>query len=386
MKTRNSRKGTEEKGRSPEKWTQNLIFPGIVLNAFATVVRNVAGATFSAKSTPEGRSMLRDELFRSISESNETIWKLTNLDLCKEDEVRRLEELLLIPQSLAERGGGAGLMQYMPPASEEKGGRSTKRKTKPLQEDAAGSVWVNGDEHLCFRSVSPSGDMNAVFNRVYEMEEALDGTEVEYAFDPTFGYLTSDPADLGTGLHVGMTLQLTGLYLSGDLPKVLHALERLGMDVRGIFDDNREEAPGALYRISNGETLGESETEILIRTSDILQSVAVQEEWARIRMMESRLDEVLNYVIRSLALGRCLRLVAADEAVNLFYAAKFGLEVSLLGELTPEAADRTNPQAFLNQSPYGKEGWRMRTEQPEREKSLSMAEQVNEWFAMIDTI
>ena len=52
------------------------------------------------------------------------------------------------------------------------------------------------------------------------------GTTTSFAFHPEFGYLTSCPTNVGTGLRASALIHLPGLVLTKEISKVLQGLAR----------------------------------------------------------------------------------------------------------------------------------------------------------------
>ncbi len=321
----------EEFGLPPD-WTPELTFPGIVVSSRARVARNLARIPFPDRLTPDGRRTLCKALFRHVEEAGDKRWTLQNLDGAPAETLLCLEEASLVTPEFVSRDGGIGLMLFDTSGSEAPFWSAKRRRGRSAAPGGAvASAMVNEEDHLRFQCIVPGGGIGDAYWWVYEMESTLDGAVAEYAYDPTYGYLTSCPSNLGTGLRVGMMLHLIGLCLAGDLEKTLNGLDRLGLEARGLHGENSVDAPGCLYQVSNAETLGESEEQILDRTNDILRDLARQEDWARIRLMERSPTVVEDYVCRGLAIGQSARLLQVDEAVGVYYAVLFGLEMGLLG-------------------------------------------------------
>lgn len=311
-------------------WSASLVCPGIVVSSRVRVARNLVKTPFPDRLTPEGRRTVRDHVFARVQALDDPRWTLVPLDDVSADDKLFLVESHLITPELAQRDAGAGLMIYrpVPPKKRPVRGRHVRL---PDPGETAVAVMVNEEDHLRIQCTQHGSELGAAYRAVYEVESALDGNVFEYAFDQSFGYLTSCPTNMGTGLRVGMMLHLVGLYLAGDLEKTLHALDRLGLEARGIHGEGSADAPGCLYQISNAQTLGESEEQILRRVSQLLQDVAMQEDWARVRLFETRPKLLDDYVCRSVGIGCEARLLTYDEAIGLYYAGLFGLEMGLLG-------------------------------------------------------
>ena len=303
-------------------WQDELQCPGIVLSCVASISRNIAGKAFPDILDAEARRTLRDDLFARIREHRPREWDMVSFD----DEDARddaVAEGLCTPAFAAVEGGGIAVCR-----------RPSPKRSAPA---ASVTLLVNEDDHLRFRAKTFGCDVRRMYDLASGCESAFDGTVVEYAFDPSFGYLTADPAHLGTGLHVGMTLHLAGLRLVGDLDKVFRATERLGLVARNAVDDPAFPTP-TIFEFFNAQTLGEDEQGILERTDAILHDLAVQEDWARQRLLDAGSDVLSDFMGRVYGIAMHARCLSEAEANELNRAFVMGVEMGLL-----DVRRRANP-------------------------------------------
>ena len=101
-------------------------------------------------------------------------------------------------------------------------------------------------------------------NKADAVDDLLEN-ELPYAFDEDFGYLTSCPSNTGTGMRASVMMHLPALTITKQIERIIPAISRLGMVVRGSYGEGSE-APGNVYQVSNQTTLGKTEKEILIRS------------------------------------------------------------------------------------------------------------------------
>ena len=73
-----------------------------------------------------------------------------------------------------------------------------------------------------------------------------------------FGYLTSCPTNVGTGLRASVMMHLPAFTMTKQMNALIQTMARLGMVVRGIYGEGSENL-GNIYQISNQITLGKSE-------------------------------------------------------------------------------------------------------------------------------
>lgn len=304
-------------GRTPHTgmWIDELSYPEIVLSCKVSIARNIAGHAFPAMLGEEDRRTLRDDVFNRIRERGLSGW--TTIGVGEPDSAEALRGLVaqgVCPPSFVSVAGG---------------GVAVRKRTSAREGSAVLSILVNDEDHLRFRGQAPGCDLAGLYGLVSRCEEDFDGTVAEYAFDPTFGYLTADPAHLGTGLHVGVTLHLAALRVAGDLEKVFHALDRLGVVVRSVADIDGQDMGGTLFEVFNAQTLGEDEEGIIDRADVIYQDLATQEDWARRRLLESGSPALQDFFGRALGVAQHARLLSEAEADELHHTLRMGLEMGV---------------------------------------------------------
>mgnify|MGYP000149148901 CR=1 FL=1 len=227
--------------KQPPRWLEE---PGpeadIVLGTRARLVRNLDGFPFPHLATEAQLGTVRGLLAPRLAslEAFAGGWNLA-LDDHSPLELRVLREMLV----LAQPGDAPRLERGL-----------------VLGPDLNSAALVNGRDHLHLAAFRSGFDPDAARREVLAMDAALE-PNVDWAFAEDFGYLTTSPTDVGTGLHLSALLHLPGLVLAGEIDKILNAMRQLQFYVRGLFGDGQM-VRGALFRISNLITLGRDEEEI----------------------------------------------------------------------------------------------------------------------------
>ena len=108
-----------------------------------------------------------------------------------------------------------------------------------------------------------------------EIEDKLD-KELKFSYNAKYGYLTSSPTGLGTGLRASVILHLPGLSKTQNLPKILEAVNDLGMNMKNMYSE-RSRIKGCIYQISNKQTLGICEKDIVKNLKAIVEKIIEQE-------------------------------------------------------------------------------------------------------------
>jgi protein arginine kinase len=176
------------------------------------------------------------------------------------------------------------------------------------------SFMINEEDHLRMQAIRPGLRLTEAFESLSALDSELEN-KLEYAFDPTLGYLTTCPTNLGTGLRASAMLHLPGLVLSDQIGPVLQAVAKIGLAVRGLYGEGTESL-GNLYQMSNQSTLGESEETIITRLERVISQVAGHEQNAREKLMEDDPQMVADKIGRAYGVLRHAHLIDSKEALN----------------------------------------------------------------------
>ena len=176
------------------------------------------------------------------------------------------------------------------------------------------SLMLNEEDHLRMQAIRPGLQLTAAFTALSEIDTALEES-LEFAFDPTLGYLTTCPTNLGTGLRASAMLHLPGLVLSDQIGQVLQAVNKIGLAVRGLYGEGTESL-GNLYQISNQSTLGESEETIIRRLERVISQVSNHEQNAREKLLEDDPEMVADKIGRAYGVLRYSHIIDSKEALN----------------------------------------------------------------------
>lgn len=199
------------------------------------------------------------------------------------------------------------------------------------------SIMLNEEDHLRMQAIRPGLRLTEAYDALSALDSELEG-QLEYAFDPTLGYLTTCPTNLGTGLRASAMLHLPGLVLSDQIGPVLQAVNKIGLAVRGLYGEGTESL-GNLYQMSNQSTLGESEETIITRLERVIAQVASHEQNAREKLMEDDPDMVADKIGRAYGVLRHAYLIDSKEALTHLSLLRLGGNLGFFPEGTVHLCD-----------------------------------------------
>ncbi|MGQ9662106.1 MAG: protein arginine kinase [Kiritimatiellia bacterium] len=313
MQAADRRLTVERMAKRPAFWAGVDRDAEVVISSRVRLARNVRGVPFPAWADDKERlrlsGMLRDALAR-VSPLRQAIF----LDMDGLDPVDKnvLLERHLISREMLEKGVGSGVV---------------------VSSDERIAVMINEEDHLRLQAINPGMNLLSSWQQVDAVDTELEQF-LEYAYDPTLGYLTACPSNLGTGLRASVMLHLAGLRLMEEMDAVIRGLNKLGVAVRGLHGEGSD-AHGNVFQISNQSTLGVSEEQIVSRLGEIAQEVAQHERNARARLLESRRIFLLDQLSRTLGIVRYARILSSEETLGLLSGLRLGLALHLVRGITP---------------------------------------------------
>lgn len=197
-----------------------------------------------------------------------------------------------------------------------------------VNNDESLSVMVNEEDHLRIQSLLPGLQFEVSYKMCNDFEERLN-KYVSYAFDETLGYLTTCPTNIGTGLRVSAMMFLPMLASSGSMNKILEALAKFGVTIRGVYGENSE-ARGYIFQISNQTSLGQSEEDIIENMGNIIKQIVEQERTIRNEYFNNNKDAFVDKIYRSYGVLANARSISCSEAMELLAPVRIGVNLGVL--------------------------------------------------------
>jgi protein arginine kinase len=190
------------------------------------------------------------------------------------------------------------------------------------------NVLVNEEDHLRLQSFMPGLQLRNAWGLVDRLDEEMGG-QLPYAFHPSFGFLTSCPTNVGTGLRASVLVHLPGLVLTKEISRVLHSLGQVGLTFRGLYGEGSE-VVGNFFQLSNQTTLGKTEDDLVDHLDHMVRQVIKHETQARQVLLRDARAVTEDKVWRAYGLLRYARTLSFDELMNLLSGVRLGMSLQLL--------------------------------------------------------
>lgn len=210
-----------------------------------------------------------------------------------------------------------------------------------LHKNETGSILINDEENICIMIGNEDHIELQVFNCGLDLENTLNlAVEVDkkieevfgYVVSKKYGYLTACPNNVGTGLRASVMVHLPALSKTKNTKKVLEAINSFGVNIRGVYGENTE-STGDMYQISNKQTLGMTEQEIIQNLYVIVEKVIKQEREARKILAKDDIS-LEDLIYRSYGILSNCKKISSEETRNLLSNIKLGTDLGILKELT----------------------------------------------------
>jgi len=282
------------------------------------LARNIEGYPFKGRITPAEESQLEAYLSSKVVNMN-IDRKMRYIQLSVVDELERklLQENHLISIEHFNAEGPRGVA-FNPTGSI--------------------SIMVNEEDHLRIQVIRSGLALMDGWNEIDKIDDAL-SENLNYAFNPDFGFLTSCPTNVGTGLRVSVMLHLPALVMSKHIEKVFNAVSQVNLAVRGFFGEGSQ-AVGDFYQISNQITLGISPEEIIDSLAKVLPKIIDYERDVRQAMKVDSLTVLEDKVWRALGALRSARSISSDECMGLLSSVKLGICLTIIDDISMETVNK----------------------------------------------
>lgn len=200
-----------------------------------------------------------------------------------------------------------------------------------LNEEENICIMINEEDHLRIQVLSAGLELEGSLNLATEIDKKIESL-VNYAFSSKYGFLTECPTNVGTGLRISVMVHLPALTLTGNSKKVLEAVSSFGMNIRGVYGEGSK-SQGDIYQISNKQSLGVSEDEIMKNLKAICDKIIEQERLARNYLGKEQI-ELEDKVYRAYGVLSNCRRITSEECKELLSDVKLGCDMGILRELT----------------------------------------------------
>lgn len=235
------------------KWYSNLNnYNDIIVASRIRLLRNIEGYPFPTKMTREEKEICNQKFLSQcnmLEHVEQMRFEGCELKEFSNQHKTALKERQLINKTVLDGNWPMGFI---------------------VSEDESVSIVLNADDHLRIQVSQTGLCLEECFQRISRIDDAIN-EKYCYAFDETFGYMTSSSANVGTGMRAYLILHLPLLSLSKKWERLIEQMGQQGIALKqGLGEE--QESLGGLFVLYNKKTLGVSEEDII----DIVKKSAMQ--------------------------------------------------------------------------------------------------------------
>lgn len=292
----------------PAEWLKaSGPFNDVVVSSRMRLARNLTGYPFERNLTEQQRREIIEVIRQTLAESD----LAKNTGYFSMQELSELDRQLLLERHLISREH-----------AEDPGTKSVA-----LSDDEAISLMVLEEDHLRMQSFQSGLNLIEAWRIVDRIDTEIE-KRVQFAFSPVLGYLTACPTNVGTGLRASCMLHLPGLVLTKQIHKILQALGKLNLAVRGLYGEGTQ-ATGNLFQFSNQITLGQNEEEIIENLECVIKQVVDHEKTAREHLMAKKKAKFDDQVWRAIGALKSARVMSSQEATGYLSLLQLGFNLDM---------------------------------------------------------
>lgn len=314
-----------------KKWYQlNGADADVVLSTRVRLARNLKGYPFPCAMDDEARAKVNRLVRDAVENGGSAIggrFSCIDLSGLSKGELVSLVERHLISPEFAGNPKGRSMM---------------------LLDDESVSLMICEEDHLRLQVLEAGLALDKAFDMADKLDTLL-SERLNFAASEQYGYLTACPTNLGTAMRASVMVHLPAMERTGALRFLSASIAKLGLTIRGMYGEGSG-SKGAIYQISNQETLGVTERGTIEKLSGIIAQVIKLERDAREKLLAQPAEQ--DRVWRSLGLLRTARMISSEEFVELYSQLRLGvssgqiqgLSLDTLSELFAKAQPATMMQ------------------------------------------
>lgn len=286
----------------------------VVISSRVRVARNLDDYPFPFKMNNEQEAKVLARIKETVFDSSNPMAKdllYVDLQALNPIDKQALVEKHLISPELAE---------------------SQRQSAAIISKDEKVSIMINEEDHLRIQCMYPGMQVDNAWALCNKVDTLLEG-KIDFAFNKNYGYLTSCPTNIGTGIRASVMLHLPALVMTGYIRNVLEACSKLGMAVRGIYGEHSE-ASGNMFQVSNQVTLGHTEEEIVTSITNAAFQIIEQERNLRNELYKQNSYKFEDRVFRSLGLLSNARIISTEESLKLLSDVRLGMDMGIIKDIS----------------------------------------------------
>lgn len=210
-------------------------------------------------------------------------------------------------------------------------------KALVIDDSEIASIMINDEDHLRIQILQSGFNLMEAWRIIDELDNDISGNTV-FAFSERWGYLTACPTNTGTGLRGSVMLHLPALVVTAQMGKVIQAISKLGLTIRGLYGEGTE-ATGDFFQISNQVSLGHSEADLLDNIERIVNKIIARESATRSMLLTKNKEKINDRISRAYGTLINAKIITSQEAIMLLSQIRLGLDLGIIKNVGMESVN-----------------------------------------------
>lgn len=207
-----------------------------------------------------------------------------------------------------------------------------KHRLLYLKNDGKTSVTVNEEDHILISCKREGLGFFEILDNAFKIDDMFDA-ETDIAYDETFGYLSSLPSRVGTGLRAVAILHLPALSYTKNIKNTADIAGKLGLDFISLYGAKEKDWQGNLFLLSNHKTIGFPEIDTVKKVENFAREVASTERRGREVLEKHRKDPLADVVWRAYGLLEHSKILTEKEALDAASKLQLGSDMGIIDKI-----------------------------------------------------
>ncbi len=199
-------------------------------------------------------------------------------------------------------------------------------------------IMMNEEDHIREQCITSGFNLYGAYREIKQLDDTL-LSEIDVAYSEDYGFITSSPSNLGTGMRASVMLFLPALERNQDIEMIKREARGNGFTLRGLYGEGTQNH-GSFYQISNQNSLGMSEEEIVNKVQDYVYDLCQMELSAREDILALNHDKLMDEIFRAYGILKECKLLCENEMIELLSLVKFGEALGFLKISDKKSFDR----------------------------------------------
>lgn len=183
-------------------------------------------------------------------------------------------------------------------------------------------VMMNEEDHIRAQCIYSGLNLYRPYREIKKLDDKL-LSEIDIAYNSRLGFITASPSNLGTGMRASVMLFLPAIEKRGEFDMMKKEVYSKGLTIRGLYGEGTN-SYGSFYQISNQNSLGKSEGEIIEEVLDEISSICEMELSAREDILSNDHLNLKDEIFRAYGILSECACLSETEMIKLLSLVKFG--------------------------------------------------------------